>query len=94
MTDTNQLKQVFEKIHKNQLSSTTLADGSGVLLNVENNQVLTFNMTGLTIFEALKSGINKHEDIVKKIVDSFEISSEQATFDLNTFIQELNKLLK
>jgi len=93
MTRSNDITQIIEKIKGNQLNSTSLADGSGVLLDVENNQVLTFNPTGLVIFEALQSGITQHEEIVQIVTDTFEITPNLATQDINLFIERLNTLL-
>ena len=71
---------------------TDLDDGSGVLLNLENKYYYSLNMTASFIWHLLEENEElSKEEILKAILENFDITEEQAKKDVNEFIDNLAK---
>lgn len=53
------------------------------------NGVITLNNSGKLLFEAMLNEIKK-EDLVKLLLDKYEVTTEQATLDVEAFIKKLD----
>jgi len=53
------------------------------------NGVITLNNSGKLLFEAMLENIKK-EDLVKLLLDKYEVTIEQATLDVEKFIKTLD----
>ena len=65
-------------------------DDEGVLVHLENGRVVVVNEVGLHIVQQLKKPITR-SDLAMSIAAEFEVSSAQATEDLDLFLAELDQ---
>lgn len=71
------------------LTINPLDDGSGVVLDVKDEQLLTMNTTGITIVQAIADGARDIEAIATVITARFEIGDEAARQDVREFIDDV-----
>jgi hypothetical protein len=76
-----------------ELTTTKLVDGTGVILDVDTLQVFTLNETGMFLVEALGEGVDSRDELVARLVDSFEVEDDVAVADVDAFIGELATFL-
>lgn len=69
---------------------TSLADGTGVILDIDGMHVLTLNETGEFLIAAVLAGAADVDDLVARLVAEFEVESPQAQEDVAAFIAELD----
>ena len=55
------------------------------------NKILALNETSKLLWQALEKDTNKDE-LVKILIDNYQIGKDKAVDDVNMFIDELNKL--
>jgi hypothetical protein len=75
------------------VSQTRLADHSGVILDVDSLRVFSVNDTGMCLVEALRDGVDDHEGLVRRVVEEFEVDSQEAAADVDAFVEELSRYL-
>ncbi len=71
------------------LTRTRLADGSGVILHLDELEVLTLNETGQFLVELLADGVDTLEGLALALADEFEVELETARRDAAVFVEEL-----
>jgi hypothetical protein len=76
-----------------QLTQTTLADATGVILDVDSLQVFTLNESAVVIVEALREGAATREELVERLLEVFEVDEETAARDVDEFVAELSRHL-
>lgn len=69
-------------------TTTILPDGSGVLLDLQHEALLSFNATGAFMLSCLIEGLGPAE-IVRKVVGRFEVDEATAATDVVGFITQL-----
>ena len=72
---------------------TALADGTGVILDIEGMHVLTLNQTGEFLVAAVLAGAAGEPDLVARLVAEFEVEEPQAHEDVSTFLAEVSQYL-
>jgi len=75
------------------LTTTRLADDSGVLLDTTTLQVLSVNETGQVLVEALQSGASTGEELTARLVEELDVDDASARHDVDAFLEELRRLL-
>ncbi|MGD8439595.1 MAG: PqqD family protein [Holophagae bacterium] len=90
MSDTAKLAAMLAD---DELTTTKLVDGTGVILDVDTLQVFTLNETGMFLVEALGEGVDSRDELVARLVDSFEVEDDVAVADVDAFIGELATFL-
>jgi hypothetical protein len=75
------------------LTINRLADGSGVVLDAEREQLLSMNRTGLMILEAIAGGIATDTEIAHRLGERFGIDSNRAMKDVRQFTRQLASAL-
>ncbi|MGD1148431.1 MAG: PqqD family protein [Thermoanaerobaculaceae bacterium] len=73
---------------------TSLADGTGVILDIEGMHVLTLNKTGEFLIAAVLAGVGDEAELVTRLTTEFDVELPQARADLAEFIAELSELMK
>jgi hypothetical protein len=76
-----------------ELTTTKLVDGTGVILDVDSLQVFTLNQTGMFLIEAMGEGVTDRDVLVARLVAEFEVDDETATADVDAFVEDLVKFL-
>jgi len=69
-------------------TTTILPDGSGVLLDLQHEALLSFNATGAFMLSCLMEGLGQAE-IVRKVVGKFDVDEATAATDVAGFITQL-----
>jgi hypothetical protein len=90
MTSVDKLRELLTS---EQLTTTKLADDSGVVLDVDSLQVLALNETGMFLIEALQHGAESENDLVERLVTEFEVETETAANDVKSFLDEMGDVL-
>jgi hypothetical protein len=68
---------------------TSLADGTGVILDIEGMHVLTLNQTGEFLIAAVLAGAADDAELASRLVAEFEVDAPQAQADVAAFIAEM-----
>ncbi len=71
------------------LSRTTLADDTGVVLDVESLKVFSLNRTGMFLVEQLAQGVQDREALIDALTERYDVDRETAAADLDEFVSEL-----
>lgn len=79
------------KIKENYIAKHVLDNDVVIDITGSSKNILKLNPTASLMFEKLKEGIST-EDLVKVILDNYDIDPTTAINDVNKFIEELNKL--
>jgi hypothetical protein len=87
-----ELAKIQEALNDGDITLTEMADGTGVVLDIENSQVLSLNASGLFIVKCLRGSCNP-ADIPVRISDEFEVSEEVAREDTVALLDRLAELL-
>lgn len=88
------LAQVGRRLTESSMTFTRLADGSGVLLDIEGRNVFSFNPTAMDALEQLVQGEHSLERLTEAIVERYDVSAASARADLDGFFQRLIELLE
>lgn len=80
-------------LNSERFSHTSLADGTGVILDIEGEQVLTLNETSEFLVSALLKGVVDPNDLTARLVAEFEVEIPQAEADVNAFLALLETQL-
>lgn len=59
-------------------------------LTLDFNGIINLNETGAFLFEKLQNGCEK-ADLLKAMLDEYEVSEEKASADIDIFIQKLSE---
>lgn len=87
------LDELAKALSSSELSSTTLADGTGVLVDLNGMTVLTFNETGMTLVNRMRSGSRSLEELVSAVVQEFQTDEQTARLDVERFLGRLEAAL-
>ena len=90
MNDTAKLAAMLAD---DELTTTKLVDGTGVILDVDTLQVFTLNETGMFLVEAMGEGVDERDELVARLVATFEVEDGVAADDVDAFIGELATFL-
>ena len=75
------------------LTINPLEDGSGVVLDVDREQMMTMNHTGITIVQAIAEGQTSPDGILDAVTRKFDVDHEQARSDIERFVRDTAGLL-
>ena len=85
------VRELAQSLASPRLTRTALADGSGVLLDVDGLTVYSLNETGMMIVEAICDGIVDEDALVARLVERFDVDAENAGNDLASFVAGLSE---
>lgn len=71
----------------------TLADGSGVVLDMTGMRVLSLNRTGMFVLDEIAGGARRSELLERRLTEAFEVDAETAAHDLTELLEDLDRLL-
>jgi hypothetical protein len=89
----NRIEELASLLRSEELTQTTLADASGVVLDVDTLQVFSLNVTGAFLLDALRDGVTKREELVERLLGEFDVLRATAEEDVEGFLAELSKML-
>ncbi len=70
---------------------TRFDEGEGVLLHLETKSYYTLNATGVFIWEQLEAGRQTIEELVAALLDSYEVTQEEAAHQVQVFLEALKR---
>lgn len=98
MTDslpmTTSLETVRAALDDGRLTINALDDGSGVLLDIEGEQLLTLNRTGLAMVQAVADGAGTNAEVGQFIAELFDVEADIAAADAAGFLAEIAAALE
>jgi len=83
------LLQFVRDMQADKYSYTVLADGTAVLMDIENLQVLSLNKTGSVLVQSLRNGETNTDSLAEIIAGEFSIDRETARSDTISFLEAL-----
>ncbi len=87
------IEELADLLCSDRYSHQTLADGSGVVLDMSGLRVLSLNRTGMLVLDSMASGITQIDQLTKRLTESYDVDGETATRDVEELLQELDRLL-
>ena len=87
------LNELRTRLLADELSATTLGDGTGVLVDLAGMTVFTFNETGMFLVQQLTHGTPDVEGLVSAMIRRFAIDRQAATEDVEVFLKGLSSAL-
>ena len=87
------IEKLAAMLADDELTTTKLVDGTGVILDVDSLQVFTLNETGMFLVEALGEGVADRDGLVARMVENFEVEDDVAGDDVDAFVGDLAKFL-
>ena len=89
----NNIEELAAMLATDELTTTMLVDGTGVILDVDSLQVFTLNETGMFLVEAMGEGVDDRDGLVARMVENFEVEDDEAGRDVDAFVGDLAKFL-
>lgn len=74
--------------HPHPQTAGRVIDGEAVLILADSSEINVLNPVGSIVFE-LADGTHSVADIVTTVTEQFDVTTEQATEDVLTFLEEL-----
>ncbi len=87
------LPALADALASDRFSRKTLADGSGVLLDVQSMRVLSLNTTGMFVLEEIAGGAATEKLVEDRLTEAFEVDTETAGRDLRELLVRLERHL-
>lgn len=92
MTD-NAISSVHSALQSGRVTINALDDGSGVLLDIEGEQLLSLNRTGMFLVQSIEQGTDTVEDLGQALAERYEVEVERAVADVESFVAEVAESL-
>ena len=89
----NHIEEFARMLATDELTTTKLVDGTGVILDVDSMQVFTLNETGMFLIEAMGEGVSDRDGLIARLVAGFEVEDDVAGADVDLFVADLSKFL-
>ena len=89
MKHREKLDQLLAKVESGDINTSWLADGTGVILDIDKHQVLTLNDTGVVLFKALQNHVYSVKELGDVLVSEFNVDHVTAEVDAEQFIQSI-----
>jgi phosphatidylglycerophosphatase A len=79
-------------LQQGEYTITIMEDGTSVLMDLNNEALLTFNGTATLMLAAIEQGASS-EAIVTQIIETYQIDRDTAQADVDEFIGNLTRAL-
>ncbi|WP_376694382.1 PqqD family protein [Wenzhouxiangella sp. EGI_FJ10409] len=80
------IARIAAALDDKRLTINALDDGSGVVLDVEGEQMLTANATGIAIVQAINAGERDTATIARRLAEQFDVTEARAGEDVTAFV--------
>jgi len=87
------LSSVASYVRSGQLSITALADGTGVVLDVETMSAYALNCTGMLLLSRILSGTESIQELSEVLTDTYKVTPGEAHQDVGEFLSLFLDLL-
>lgn len=82
------MRSIAQQLREIDFSVTELADGTAVILDLQNEVLLTLNESAAFMLSCLREG-DDQENMVQRVVARYEVAEEIARKDIAGLIEEL-----
>lgn len=83
------IDRIRQALDSGRLTINALDDGSGVLLDVDGEQLMTLNATGMRLVQGIDAGAADVESLGRLLSEAFEVETERAEADASAFVVEI-----
>ncbi|MFO7763078.1 MAG: PqqD family protein [Wenzhouxiangellaceae bacterium] len=83
------IEKLRDALQCGRVTINALDDGSGVLLDVDGEQLISLNRTGIRLVQYLDEGAATLDAVRDRLAEEFEIDSDRAERDARAFFAEL-----
>lgn len=87
------VERLAELLSSSRYRRQTLADGSGVVVDMEAMKVLSLNRSGMVVLDALADGVTRIDLLERRLTETFDVDPETAARDLSELLAELDRVL-
>jgi len=87
------IEQVRNALLAERLTINALDDGSGVLLDIEGEQLMTLNPSGMLLIVALRHGAETYAQLGASLASVYEVESARAVADAETIVTRIAEAL-
>ena len=87
------ISEVAAALNSDRVLLKALADGSGVLLDLDGSQVLSLNDSGMCIVRHIVGGLETSEQLVEALTSEYEVDAETARRDIDSLLVGLHSEL-
>ena len=87
---TRAVARLAHLLRSESVSFRRLADGNGVLVELDSGKVVTLNQTALFLVELLHEGAEEVSVLAAALAEDFEIDRQTATADIVEWAMELS----
>lgn len=87
------LEQLASRLNSARYTRKTLADGSGVVLDVQGMRVLSLNLTGAFLVDEIAAGAANARALSERLVEVFEVDPRTAAVDVAELLDDLGRVL-
>lgn len=87
------IKTIHDALESGRLTINALDDGSGVLLDIDGEQLLTLNRTGMRLVQAIDEGAASVAALRDMLLAEFEVEAGRAEADAQAFVAEVAEAL-
>lgn len=88
MTNTA-ISSIRSALESGRVSINALDDGSGVLLDIEGEQLLSLNRTGMYLVQTIERGTVTVDGLGEALAERYEVDLERAVADVEHFVAEV-----
>lgn len=85
---------IANALSSGRLSINSLDDGSGIVLDMEREQMMTMNASAIRLMQAIADGSITLEALTGVLSRHYEISVESASRDVQSFVQQTARQLQ
>ena len=82
-----------EVLRPTQKAVSRVIDGQALILDATRDEIRQLNDVGSMIWSMILKSKSTRDDILKAVVNEFEVEVEQASVDLDVFITQLDELV-
>ncbi|GAB4177850.1 MAG: hypothetical protein Kow0020_13860 [Wenzhouxiangellaceae bacterium] len=90
---TEAVETIAEALASGALTVTALDDGTGVLLDMSGERLITLNDTAMCLVEGIEAGERELDALVRRLVRRFDVPTDQARADAASFVARLAEVL-
>ncbi|WP_376697521.1 PqqD family protein [Wenzhouxiangella sp. EGI_FJ10305] len=83
------IARIAAALEDKRLTINALDDGSGVVLDVEGEQMLMANGTGIAIVQAIAEGDRDVASVARRLAGQFDVGEGRAREDVTTFVAQV-----
>lgn len=87
------LEQVRFALQQRRVTVNSLADGSGVLVDLQGQRLLVLNASGMLLVQAIESGATDESELARRLASGFLVDIARADADAREFVRHLAELV-